>query len=635
MFVSEIVFHFEGYKKITMAIRWLSTCCVILLTFLTIEITANRRASHGEPCSRTERCDSRASLTCKAGICECMMADTMIFNSDTGTCAVLAGEKCLFTAVEDDNNVEERSWREEIPCLSDASCENGFCTCYPGFYEAPNGSCAQKKGHREVCESQTACKDDQLLICNNEKVCDCNGTVSTYDFARQTCVGLAGGICNSHDQCVTNAYCSNSAYPDPSVCQCDDGYFENNQGACERRRDFGEPCQNHNNCRTEEYRQLICNANGRCDCNSTSSIYDASFGGCIRKAGAACRDFHYCVPNSRCTIIDGRPAGEAICKCESNYFISSNGKCEPRRGFRENCDLDENCKEGLSCYDGTCQCNASESVYNPKPYEQKCVRLVNSSCDSSEDCVPHAECRWQNDKKVCTCGDRYTPSVNGTCLETHNGDCGDHWIYGCDHNQGLVCNQAKCKCKYENYQRFDTRLMQCISRPLAPCDEVIPCDSNSTCRIGEGHARVCECNEGLVHVDGSCQLTVGQPCKYEHQRKTEEQDKTIPWLTCDTVAPLSCIDNICQCSALQVYDEELKKCRGKVGSLCNLEGLDPEFCIEGAKCRKRRSHEKSEGICQCLSGRGWVPTKESLCTLNHALNSADEDELTYPPLIAI
>lgn len=598
----------------------LTSLTPLLILLLADLIACQRRANHGEPCNRLTRCDSRASLTCKKGICECIMSETMTFDSRYGRCSVLPGEKCVYTTVETDNRAEGRSWKEEIPCIPSAQCQEGFCTCFPGFYETATSTCEPKKDHREDCDTENACRDDKFLVCGSDKHCDCNSTISTYDFQRQLCVRRPGADCGDFPQCVANAYCRNptdySRHPlpgEPAVCECEDGYFANSHGACERKRGFGEGCENDIQCKTEDYSRLICGANGRCGCNVALSFYDPDSSMCRRLAGVSCADFPFCVENSECGRLREYSLDtteEPTCDCIPGYFISKNGTCELQRMYGQSCEADNNCKKGLTCNldNGLCQCDVTKFVYDR--VKAKCVSLANSPCQETEDCITNSECLWglNEIRKQCLCRQGYAPSSNGSCLASHDSWCSDDWTYACNHEQGLVCKEGKCACKFTEFQSFNgLNVQKCVSQVNGPCDDAIPCIANSACLATEGEViRRCQCKKGFVEVDGSCQFSIGQSCNYSSEI-TE----------CDAVAPLYCIEGICQCSALQVYDHTLMKCRGLVGSTCsalseNEEGKTPNnFCIQGGECVKRRFSFKGPGVCKCQ--RGWKATKDRKC----------------------
>ncbi|CAL8143518.1 unnamed protein product [Orchesella dallaii] len=497
----------------------------VLTIWLAFEVRAQVRATYGEPCSRANRCDSRASLTCNNGTCECIMADVMTF--DGTKCAVFAGEKCTFTAVDVQGRGEERSWKEELPCVKNSWCQEGFCTCLPEFFESTNGTCIRKRGFQEDCQFDLACKNEQFLTCNEDKKCDCNSTISTYDVARQL-------------------------------------------------------------------------SDGRCNCNSTISQYDPSKNLCVRLAGADCTDFPDCVDYSLCSYGNK-------CNCISEYFKTSSGTCELKRGYGKPCESFENCMRDLKCgFNGLCECEETQQVYDNS--KGKCVGLVNGTCNYERGCISNAECRHNYNRAVCGCKSGYSGTKNGSCLVSHGQQCAKSWTQSCNTEQGTACKQGRCSCKYEDLQSFESNVKKCVSIVLGPCDESIPCVENAHCSNQDETFRQCVCDEGYVPMNGKCLIAFGQPCMYEYNRGGSDYNGNV----CDRVAPLKCIDGICQCDYLQDYDNETKICKGLVGSYCLPNGAN-DYCTPNAICQPMRGGGFPEGMCQCKDG--WMSTRAKRCTL--------------------
>lgn len=563
--------------------------------------------------------ENRAALTCQRGICDCINPETMTYDTGYRRCSVLVGERCIFTTVETDSRVDGRSWKEEIPCINQALCQDGYCTCFQGFYENSNGTCVPKKDHRDDCETESACRDDKFLVCDASKHCECNSTIASYDFQRQLCVRKAGTLCGDFQLCVENAFCrnpnENSQSLTDAICECEEGHFSNSQGACERKRNFGEECENDSYCQTEDYTRLVCNSERRCGCNSNISFFDHGSNMCRRLAGASCADFPFCIENSECgrlreySLLD---TSEPTCDCATGYFTSVNGTCELQHRYGESCEANDQCKKGLICdkKKRLCQCDLSTSVYDR--VKAKCVGLANFPCDETENCITNSECLWGPDderRKQCVCRTGYAPSSNGSCLASYDVWCSDEWTYACNHEQGLVCFEGRCACKFSDFQNFDTEVKKCVSQVNGPCDKITPCVSNANCARVEDNGMIprCQCDQGFVPVDGECELSIGQPCNYSTDGSS---------LKCDRLARLHCLEGKCQCSPLQVFDHQVLKCRGLVGATCQVgekkeDKHEQDFCVRGAECVKRRFHQPTAGICKCK--RGWTTTKDRKC----------------------
>ncbi|CAL8143522.1 unnamed protein product [Orchesella dallaii] len=592
--------------------------CISLIVFVIsyVVVAAQARATYGEPCGRENRCDSRASLTCNNGTCECLMADVMTF--DGSKCAVFAGEKCTFTAVDVQGRGEERSWREELPCVTNSVCQEGFCTCLPEFYESENGTCIKKHGFQEECKTDLVCRNDQFLICNEEKKCGCNSTITTFDIDRQLCVTKAGQPCGNGEECVSNAKCGRK------TCSCDADYFQNPKGVCEKKRGYNEPCEDNSYCTygnglTDP--QLVCTADKICGCNANIAVYEEATMLCVRLAGETCKDFPKCVQNSFCS----QSGSNHVCQCNTEYF-SSDGICVPKYGHGKECELDENCKQDLKCSSvGICDCDRDQLQQFYDKVKGKCVGLAGAQCGNTEECVEnsycfdyyhHRECNRRNQRCLspsCKCRNGYLKMDNGTCLATHGSPCGLEQTNACIAQQGTVCRQGKCVCRFDDQQIFDTSKQQCLSTVSVPCDETIPCVPNSHCSNQDETFHQCICNEGFVPVDGQCLLGIGQRCNYAYNDNNIDSFLDAS-KTCDKVAPLQCIEGICQCNALEEYDADTQKCRGLVSSRCH--GPDTRYCTLNAECVARRatkSNLNTAGVCKCK--QGWVRTRTNRCVV--------------------
>ncbi|CAL8143521.1 unnamed protein product [Orchesella dallaii] len=601
-----------------------------LLTFFYVMAVTHARVTYGQDCSPTNRCDSRSSLTCNNGTCECILETVMTF--DGRKCAVFAGEKCSFTAVDTQGRGEERSWREELPCVENSVCKEGFCTCHPKFYESSNGTCLQKGGYFENCEFDLACKTDQFLICNESKKCGCNSSQSIYDYPRQLCVAVDGASCQNGQQCVSRATCIPDGIGE-NVCKCDSAHFANPEGKCETKRGYQGPCINDNQClhghRTQDL-QLICNPSGFCDCRANISTYDSSRSLCVRLAGEECTDFPNCVHHSSCVSVSNGQGKK--CKCNHDSYQTLTGTCETKRGHGELCQTDDHCRNELKLkcgLNGLCECELTKKVYDPS--RRKCVGLVDSFCSYNEpECVTNAECpgRYSGRDSNCKCPDRFRKSGNGSCLAPHGSSCGLHWTSACDESQGIICKQGVCVCRYENYQTIEelpNNQLKCVSNVPGPCDENIPCVANAHCSQEEETFRQCVCNSGFVLVDSQCMLAYGEACDYSHNQRHSDNMNS-PGKTCDKAAPLKCIKGTCQCEPLEEYDFEVTKCRGLVGSKCH--GKKEDYCTSNAKCvggRARVLNSDYYGTCKCQDG--WLTTRNKRCILEINLHEENQNGL--------
>ncbi|CAL8143516.1 unnamed protein product [Orchesella dallaii] len=570
-----------------------------LLGFLTLIIFISEiqgSANYGDTCDAAHRCQSRASLTCNNGTCQCLMPDIMTFNGKK--CTVFAGETCTFITVDLQNGNETKRIEEKLPCVSNAICQDGFCICHSNFYEAANRTCIMKGSIGAPCESTLQCDSHNNLMCNSTtKKCECDSVVSTFDNVRNTCLRLVGTPCNQtsgQNQCVQNAECNNG------ICTCYNGpYFNNTQKQCERKRGYNQPCEDSNYCRGNLGMSLICNDDKRCACNSTISTYEEEQAKCMKIVGAPCSMYDIeCTPNSYC--YDGYGRRSRKCMCHPGFIKTNSSKCEPRRSFGKTCKSDEQCdtERNLKCSPrGFCECKEDRARYDPK--QERCVKLVDELCDYSSNCVFNSICNRQPwlDAAVCECRKYYEPSQDGSCSAPYGKNCGAGWTSQCNRNQGLVCNEGKCTCEYGNLQVYNSTKRKCESLAYGPCDGNIPCAKNSHCLNTTGDIAHCACNPGFVNVNGSCQLKIGRPCG---------DDGPI----CDRSRNLKCVDGTCQCGAFEHFDEESEECKGLVGAICSSNG-ESSYCTNKAVCQEENTGWQKSGRCTCMLG--WKMGEDRRC----------------------
>lgn len=595
---------------------------LILGTFILTVSSAIRRSSHGEGCDRMSRCNSKASLTCQDGYCQCILIETMSFDQSRKACAVIAGEKCVYTAVEIEDEAEEKMWREELACVSGAICRNGFCACETLFYENPNGTCEAKKLYNGTCTADFNCRQDLHLVCSQGR-CECNATFSVYDDSKSECVSRAGSSCYDMVNCPMNARCLDPKilqhlYSDiynspgndllllqssalgqdrpPNVqCICDSGFFQTKRGTCSPKVAYGKECETSESCR--EDLKLVC-YDGICQCNNTATSYDKDTNRCVSLADGLCNEGDYkpCVENSRCVHDkeidrDGYSRWQSRCKCNSNYFKTFNGTCEFKHGYDEQCTSEIHCRnEGylkLNCESGRCKCHEPNSFYDPSV--NICRKLVGADCSENIECVAHSECI----NRQCTCEDGlFTSDRSGYCMVNFGMQCDDLGILSCNHEQGLVCRDEKCQCEFGDHQYFNETLQKCVSYVKGPCGNgsLTYCVPNSECTETKFDTWECLCKDGFVAVERQCDLAYGEPCAYgEFEPK------------CDRLGPLNCNNGICDCAEFQYYDQDTLSCRGYIGSKCSVDSKN--FCTEGAVCKKFRGYSKNRsGRCQCDLG---------------------------------
>ncbi|CAL8118421.1 unnamed protein product [Orchesella dallaii] len=428
---------------------------IILLQIFTDVASGQKRATFGEECNRSVRCDSKSSLKCDANICQCVMPENMVFDSRKGKCVTIAGEKCVYTAVEvdDSSESETKRWREELDCVSDATCVEGFCVCSKGYFENNNGTCEVKHSYGEICENNNHCKEAEHFLCKN-RTCVCDQS-SNYDHSRSKCVGVSGALCKIFADCVINAECppkrteqmhvlksywaSDEDEYDYSrkevdytweVCNCKKGYTNTSEGYC--LASYGNPCGY-----TASQKCLpgfVCRE-WKCSCKyDNHEHYDRATQTCKSLIGGPCTTNSNttslnCVQNAECVPaqydddtreLQSNEISNYVCACKQG-FIENARQCE--LAFGEKCQVPQQnpkCDSiaPLQCIEGVCQCNFLEYFDHET---KKCRGLVGSACikGNVHFCTDGAICKSYRNVTVengrCICSSEYRATSERKC----------------------------------------------------------------------------------------------------------------------------------------------------------------------------------------------------------------------------
>lgn len=375
--------------------------------------SAASRASFGEACDEI-RCDSRSSLTCNNGTCQCIKPDEMTYDKTKRKCVVISGERCSYTAIEIlTDTTQEKRWTERLDCVENAVCNNdGFCDCRSEFFEGSNGLCNPKRLHNENCTKHEECRVDKNLVCDGGR-CSCNKTEAVFDPAYSKCVARAGITCTSkYDQCVRNAQCSSYYYDSynryrsggTGKCSCSSDYKSSKSGLCLAK--YGMACDISSAPCTEEFscvnRKCVCHFPHHQYYNSTlTECVSTVHGPCSETVEGTAQSFQ-CVKDAECRKVHGVHK----CLCKEGYIESDGRKCRVAHG--QPCSEIEACDTvaKLQCKNGKCSCQDFES-YDTEM--SMCRGLIGAKCflNSTDFCVDGATCKAFRDKTsgegVCSC----------------------------------------------------------------------------------------------------------------------------------------------------------------------------------------------------------------------------------------
>ncbi|ODM98490.1 Tenascin-X [Orchesella cincta] len=616
---------------------------VIAVEQATTVTTTNDYANYGEPCTKISECDHSAYLTCINGSCQCAL-QSMKFDDASSSCWMIPGEKCIYKGAEMsigmavlDPSSEERNIRDRISfrCVSNAACEDGFCTCDSGYFATVNGTCERQHEYGEMCTSDNSCRSSLHLICNSDGKCGCNETNSEFDVAHGLCVGLPGSSCFDFELCAANAYCpSFGIFNQYDVkCTCKNGYFETANRTCEPKQGSRAPCSSNHECRDDL--NLVCDPKWKvCACNETTHIYEAVLvQGCLALVGSSCNENQNCVPHADCThsgFLNGNVlARNNICKCGYGYFEGKNKTCDKKGEYDGDCVDDSNCREDLKlmCNKITNRCTCNESSHTFDRSRKRCLSLAGTTCERNEHCVINSICRSpgylyprHSPKAVCTCKDGFGKSADGFCLGIYGSKC-ESWTNSC--KSDLTCRNGECTCKAQQY--YDYTREACVTYLNAPCtNESTTCVANAQCTKREGSSDlVCACNPGTVPMDGNkkCVSLVGEKC-------SEGETSYLP-----CVPHAKCVAGYCKCSL--DYFTTNATCERKRGysQKCTVsESCEDNFCDKNGHCGCNSTTSLYDPIkrtcvrlanAKCYDLRDCVPN--AVCRSHGRLNPVDED----------
>lgn len=486
----------------------------------------------------------------------------------------------------------------------------------------------------DFCMFSIQCNPKHALICR-KGICDCLlPDTMTVHKSRRDCVVLAGEICSlssihadSEDKdkldkdkihettqikkltCVDHAKCTQDG-----ICLCDRTYFATINGTCSPKKLYGDKCSDPQECR--EDLELTCNDKvEKCECDGVNSVYDKILGYCATKVGSPCTHIfnqsvileNRCVSNSKCVTNETEKFyTHSTCVCNPKYFANSQGLCEEKRGHDQICSFDKECRDEsfspLHCVSGKCKCKSGASYTN---IFNRCRKLIHGTCARDNDCNTFSSC--SKSTGLCECHPGFTSGSSGLCFVGHPERSCDENEHRCNSERGLICEDGKCQCEFGEYQYFDVNLERCISYVRGPCGQntSVTCAPHTECINVSANRYECQCKAGFVIVDRLCQLGYGQRCG------AGDVDN-LAIAPCFKPGGLYCRRGTCQCRSLQYFDEDMRKCRGLVGSTC--EKNERDFCTDGGHCEvlwSARFKNGTRGVCECLPG--FVERTNRLC----------------------
>ncbi|CAL8094646.1 unnamed protein product [Orchesella dallaii] len=394
---------------------------LIVALMIVSQVQSTLRASFGEACDKGVRCDSRSSLSCSDGICQCIKPNEMTFDNTTRKCVVFSSERCSYTAVEILETAQEKRWTEKLECVENAICNNdGYCGCKSEFFENTDGFCVPKRSFGGNCTSDGECRLDKKLLCIDGK-CACNKTEATFDPFHNECAALAGSDCMKYNRCVINAYCPRRqgySYT-ANICTCRPQFKQSKHGLC--LINYGGSCHPESSPCSEVWACI----NGKCQCHfQDHQFFNTTLGKCSSYVRGPCLEnisfndkdedvvSFTCVENAECKA----DHGVHECRCKDG-FIENKRMCNIAHGqpcAGQLCDEAAN----LICKNGRCSCPDFQIYDNSI---SKCRGLVGSKCILKENnfCIDGAACDsyrgLATGEGVCRCISASVTGPNRKC----------------------------------------------------------------------------------------------------------------------------------------------------------------------------------------------------------------------------
>ncbi|ODN06033.1 Tenascin-X, partial [Orchesella cincta] len=595
---------------------------------------------YGDRCEAMEYCQGEL-VSCQHGTCTCFTPEDMIYDDQSHGCVVLAGRKC---------EINSEIWKVSVNCIEGAFCdEKGVCVCSEGSYPSFNGTCANKKSHKESCSNDPECS--KALVCIGG-TCSCDKRGQVYDETRQACVAVVDSECELEDEeteCVPHAICRQGR------CVCKQGYAKSTTGKCDLG--FGSDCNSLGGKLCADI-YFIKHPLHQVFDERTQECVSIVYGPCTfpkkdffgkKKNVTGIYDIQKCIKNALC--VDKGFYSE--CECKPGYVQTKAGTCAP--GYLENCEADE-CDPTLFCRNNQCNCQDFLQTYDPTIKE--CVGLVGSRCSRDKpNCVEFASCHWHvkafSNGLVRTFSDQHEDplpvspvkrlSFYGESCEV-SSDCASHI--------GLICSNSTCLCSSGFIARLnpdkllESKTTECVIRAGSKCGIMEPSDASQSIESEEYSSRaykrtftsyiwtkfkksipfldgevsnshcvdnsrcfqgVCTClPEYFQDYRGLClkKRTLFQPCgDNDHCRSSEG---------------LVCNQEKCQCKRSMVFDRVARKCYLPTGGICDAYSSDIDIlCVRNSECSNDR--------CVCLDG--FTPSSDGTCGVAYGKSCNGKEKL--------
>ncbi len=264
-------------------------------------------------------CDSTKFRNLTGAICSCMNGYYELYNTNLTRSCVKCNPECLTCTTSPALCTSCDSNKNRVTGV-DASGRQ-TCTCPPGYYSTPDGSCVQSN-------------------CNADPFC------SKCEEGLKLCI-----------QCLSS---KNRVIKLPeSICVCADGYYADANNTCVPCKTGCGICSSATNC-TACVALAVPNGNGACTCPNQTYFAVSPDG--VRYCAACGYKCQNCADSVTCTtcLPSYTKTGDNSCVCAPKHFVDKTGNCLPCSNGCQNCTsttVCSSCVYPLLLQGSNCQIN--------------------------------------------------------------------------------------------------------------------------------------------------------------------------------------------------------------------------------------------------------------------------------------
>ena len=320
---------------------------------------------------------------------------------------------------------------DAVTCDAETEYESSFNVCSPltvckdtEYVAIPASETKDRvcKPCNALCES--SCSGPSPSQCDACKFASFNGVCFANCGMNET--GIEGLLLGDNKQCDLHAPCDDAKCPSKSSCfevdgghecQCDDGYFKNKQGKCDKCKSGCFPTQYMVSPCTEDA-QMVCKASTKCAINEFTLVEKTDVSDRICQKRTQCTDLEYesvkttqtsdrvCSSITECgegevETVPPTKTSDRVCAssaCPQGHYLSSDEECIPHTKCEDlpcaAIDANKECFFGFKFANkkyNTCDAHAGKNT-DGKPWCYTSVKKMTAwgvcSCEAVEASPP-------------------------------------------------------------------------------------------------------------------------------------------------------------------------------------------------------------------------------------------------------